>query len=893
MTKPLVIVESPAKARTISRLLGSEYVVESSIGHIRDLPRGAAEIPSAYKSEAWARLGVDTENGFKPIYVVSREKKEQVRRLKELLKNANELYLATDEDREGESIAWHLLEVLSPTVPVKRMVFHEITAQAIEEAVRDTREIDRKLVDAQETRRILDRLYGYEVSPVLWRKVMPKLSAGRVQSVTCRILVERERARMSFKSAGYYDLKASLGGKQDRFTARLIEVASQRLAQGKDFDESGLLVSRAASQGVLVVEEELANSLVGALSSAQFQVSSIDEKPYRRSPAPPFMTSTLQQEAGRKLRFPSSRTMSVAQRLYENGHITYMRTDATYLSKSAEQAAREVVKKLFGLDYVPSSPRSYKNKVKNAQEAHEAIRPSGDVWKSPESLSNQLDADELKLYDLIYKRTLACQMTDAIGTTVSARVTASTTDAALGNGHSIPSGSEAVFSASGRTISFPGFLRIYVEDSDDVDREGDSDEAVLPQLAMGQTLVLAQLNSDDHSTQAPPRYTEASLVKALEEMGVGRPSTYASIISTILDRGYAWKKGQALVPSFLAFAVVKLLEEYFSSLVDYNFTASMEDALDAIAEGELEALPYLSEFYFGSDSLGLKRMVEGRLPEIDPREVNTISLGTTDDGTDVVVRVGKFGPFVQVATATASIPDDMAPDELTIARALQLISDAEGADRTIGNDPITDTPIHLRAGRYGPYVQLGESEGKAKAKTSSLLSYMDPKTLSLDDAVALLSLPRVVGRDPQDDQEILAQGGRFGAYLSKGKETRSLASDEEIFTASLEQALALFAEPKSARGRRQADPGRLIGEDESISAQILLRSGRFGPYVTDGSVNASLPKGMSEEELTLDAAMKLLFDRREKLALSPKTSKRVTKGAKRPKSTKSPRGTKS
>lgn len=880
MAKPLVIVESPAKARTISKFLGSDFVVESSIGHIRDLPRGAKEIPTAYKGEGWARLGVDTENGFKPLYVVANEKKEQVRKLKALLKDASELYLATDEDREGESIAWHLLEVLSPRIPVKRMVFHEITERAIREAVASTRELDRRLVDAQETRRILDRLYGYEVSPVLWRKILPKLSAGRVQSVACRVLVDRERARMSFRESAFFDVMADLRKGEHSFSARLVSVAGRRVAGSRDFDSTGTLSEKASKVNVVWLDAELATSLSNSFTGSSFSVSALEEKPYRRSPAAPFMTSTLQQEAGRKLRFSSQRTMSIAQRLYENGYITYMRTDSVALSESAISSARATASRLFGRDSVPQNPRQYRSKVKNAQEAHEAIRPAGDGWKTPEQVSRELGADEARLYELVWKRTVASQMADATGSTVTLKFVALTCGEALGNGEIFPAGSEGSFAVSGRVITFPGFLRAYVEDVDD--SEGaDESEITLPRLGEGEKISTATLRPDGHQTQAPPRFTEASLVKTLEELGVGRPSTYASIIGTILDRGYAWKKGQALIPTFLAFAVVTLLEQYFSDLVDYSFTAEMEDALDQIADGAMDQVPYLTGFYFGGAGEGLKPMIEEKMGEIDARMISTIPIGVTPGGAEVVVRVGKYGPFVQVGDETASIPEDIAPDELSVEKALELLSATAEADRKVGMDPSSGREILVKAGRFGPYVQVGEPvEGsKEKPKTASLLGYMNPSTLSLEEALQILSLPRSVGKDPSTGEEIYAQGGRFGPYLSRGKDTRSLDSDLEIFSVSLEDALAKFQQPKSRRGSgaTTASSASEVGVDPTSNKTIKLRSGRFGPYVTDGEINASLRRGMDPEAITLEEALELLGDRRAKLTSGPPSKKKVSR----------------
>ncbi|HYA68527.1 MAG TPA: type I DNA topoisomerase, partial [Acidimicrobiales bacterium] len=801
--KPLVIVESPAKARTISRLLGNDFVVESSVGHIRDLPRRADEVPAAYKSEGWSRLGVDVDNGFKPLYVVAPEKKEVVSRLKALLKQASELYLATDEDREGESIAWHLSEVLSPTVPVKRMVFHEITQQAISRAVDEWRELDRRLVDAQEARRILDRLYGYEVSPVLWKKVMPKLSAGRVQSVATRMIVERERARMAFRAATWWDVEGTFDAAGRSFGATLVAVDGTTVATGRDFGAQGALEARGE---VVVLDEADARQLVERLDGRPFAVRSVTEKPFRRSPAAPFMTSTLQQEASRKLRFGAQRAMQVAQRLYEQGWITYMRTDSTTLSDEALAAARSQAAELYGREFVPDAPRRYERKVKNAQEAHEAIRPAGEVFRTPDTAAASLGGDELRLYDLIWKRTVASQMADATGTSAQVRLLGTTSVTAASSGVA----QEAEFAASGTVITFPGFLRAYVEGSDDPDAELAEREVVLPPLAQGDALRALDLEAKSHSTQAPARYTEASLVKALEELGVGRPSTYASILGTIQQRGYVWHKGSALVPSFVAFAVVGLLERYFSELVDYGFTASMEDDLDEIAQGEREALPWLSDFYFGAGAngapaeLGLKDSVAAHLGEIDARQVNSIPIGTDAEDRDIVVRVGRYGPYLQRGEERASIPEDLPPDELTIERAEELLH-APSGDRELGTDPATGLVVYAKAGRFGPYIQLGElGEGTEKPRTASLFKTMSLETLNLEDALELLLLPRTVGIDPASGEEIIALNGRFGPYLKKGTDTRSLESEEELLTVTLDQALALFAQPKTRRGRGAA-----------------------------------------------------------------------------------------
>jgi DNA topoisomerase-1 len=848
----LVIVESPAKAKTIAGYLGDGFIVESSIGHVRDLPRNAADVPAQLKQESWARLGIDVDNDFKPLYVVSPDKKDQIRKLKALLKQADELYLATDEDREGEAIAWHLLEVLSPTVPVKRMVFHEITPAAIRRAIEEPRELDRRLVDAQEARRLLDRLYGYEVSPVLWKKVMPRLSAGRVQSVATRIVVDRERERMRFVAAGYWDLQATLvvpdvADGPDRFTARLVELDGARVASGRDFDQSGALAA-----GAVALDAAAAQGLVAALAEQPFTVASAEPKPYRRRPAAPFMTSTFQQEAGRKLRLSSAMAMRAAQSLYEKGYITYMRTDSTTLSDTAIEASRDLIRERFGPSYVPDAPRRYASKVKNAQEAHEAIRPAGERFRDPAEVRRQVSSLEADVYELIWQRTLACQMTDAVGETMQLRIGARTTD-----------GRATVFAASGTIITHQGFRRVYVEGTDEVD-EGD-DERRLPAVAVGDLLTALDLTPEGHETQPPARYTEASLVKRLEELGVGRPSTYASIMGTIQDRGYVWKKGSALIPSLTAFSVVSLLEQHFPNLVDYAFTARMEDDLDDIAGGGQEAVPWLQRFYFGGEAVpGLKVMVGDRLGEIDARSVNTIPLGVTVDGEAVVARVGRYGPYVQCGERTASLPDNLAPDELTLDAAMAFL-DAPQGDRVVGTDPMSGLPVFAKAGRYGPYVQLGELvEGsKEKPRTASLLSDMTVETVTLEDALRLLSLPRVVGVD-DDGGEITVQNGRFGPFLRKGTDSRSLESEAQLFTLTLEEARAILAQPKRGRGAQAKPPLKELGPDPVSGGPIVLKEGRFGPYVTDGITNASLRVADSIEAITPERAAELLAERRAK-----------------------------
>ena len=884
----LVVVESPSKAKTISGFLGDGYIVESSVGHIRDLPRGAADVPAKYKGEPWARLGVNTENGFEPLYVISPEKKAQVAKLKSLLAGADELYLATDEDREGEAIAWHLLETLKPKVPVKRMVFHEITPAAIRAAADSPREIDDNLVDAQETRRILDRLYGYEVSPVLWKKVMPKLSAGRVQSVATRIIVQRERERMAFRTGTYWGLDglfAPLGDREAKpFSAALSSVAGQRLAVGRDFDPATGAIK--AGTDVLLLDEDGARSLAASLQGGTATVSSVEEKPYTRRPYPPFMTSTMQQEAGRKLGFNSERTMRTAQRLYENGFITYMRTDSTTLSTTAQEAARSQARELYGPEYVPDAPRQYTRKVKNAQEAHEAIRPAGENFRTPGQVANKLSGDEFRLYELIWQRTIASQMVDAKGLTLSVKIVATA------------EGRECVFSASGRTITFPGFLRAYVETVDaEAGGEADDAERRLPKLTTGQQLDTRELIPASHVTTPPARYTEPSLIGALQELGIGRPSTYTSIIRTIIERGYVWKKGQALVPSWIAFAVIGLLEQHFARLVDYDFTAAMEDELDGIADGRIGRTDWLTAFYFGGDvgpegsvgrTGGLKKLVGERLEDIDAREVNSLPLLTDSEGRQVLVRVGRYGPYLERVvigddgteqSQRANLPEDLAPDEVTADVAEELFAQAaDGGENELGVDPDTGNIIVARDGRYGPYVtevlptpdapEEGAPAPKkaakaAKPRTASLFKSMSLDTVDLPAALRLLSLPRVVGVDPADGGEITAQNGRYGPYLKKGTDSRSLTEEEALFTVTLDEALALYAQPKTrGRSAAAAPPLREVGTDPAGGKPMVIKDGRFGPYVTDGETNASLRKGDEVESLTVERAAELLADRR-------------------------------
>jgi DNA topoisomerase-1 len=869
----LVIVESPSKARTIAGYLGRGYVVESSVGHIRDMPDRAAEIPARYRGEPWARLGVNVDDNFEALYVVHSDKRPQVSKLKALLKDADELLLATDEDREGEAIAWHLVQELKPKVPTHRMVFHEITPEAIARAIASPRDVDQGLVDAYQARRVLDRLYGYEVSPVLWKKVMPKLSAGRVQSVATRMVVDRERERIAFRAASYADLEAEFAtaehgrredGEPTSFTANLVTVDGRRVAQGRDFTSSGEL----RSTDVLHLDAAAAAALAERLDGASFSVASVERKPYRRSPYAPFRTTTLQQEASRKLGFSAKHTMSVAQRLYENGYITYMRTDSVTLSQTAISAARRQAAELYGASYVPDAPRTYASKVKNAQEAHEAIRPAGDSFRTPAQVAKDpMSSDERRLYELIWQRTVASQMKDATGESVSVRV-AGTSSA----------GERAEFGATGKVISFYGFLKAYVEGADDPTADLDDRERRLPQVVENDPLTVLRLAPAEHSTRPPARYTEASLVKELEDREIGRPSTYASIIGTILDRGYVFKKGTALVPSFLAFAVVTLLERHFGQLVDYEFTARMEDVLDAIARGEAERVPWLRRFYFGANGdRGLKSLVSD-IGDIDARDVSSFPLA----GTDIVVRVGRYGPYLERDGQRVNVPEDLAPDELTIEKAEELLSQPNG-DVVLGTDPGTGRVLVAKAGRFGPYVteQLGEalpaSSGPASAKprSSSLLKSMSLDSVTLDDAVRLLSLPRTLGE--LDGETVTVQNGRYGPYAKKGSDSRSLESEDQLFTLTLAEAKELFAQPKTrGRGARAAAPPlRELGDDPATGKPMVIKDGRFGPYVTDGETNASLRKGDDVATVTIERAAELLADRR---AAAPAPRRRASTG---------------
>ena len=877
MAHKLVIVESPAKARTIEGYLGKGYVVESSIGHIRDLPQSAADIPARLKGESWARLGVDVDNGFEPVYVVSRDKKAHMTKLKGLLKDADELYLATDEDREGEAIAWHLLDELKPkNIPVHRMVFHEITPAAINAAVANPREIDMDLVEAQEARRILDRLYGYEVSPVLWRKVMSGLSAGRVQSVATRLVVDKERERIKFRVASYWDLEGTFDAgekhEQRMFPAKLHSIDDTRVARGSDFGQDGELKQNAK---VVHLNKSRAEALSSALHDTEFSVRSMESKPYTRKPYAPFRTTTLQQEASRKLGYGASRTMSVAQRLYENGFITYMRTDSTTLSGTAIAAARSQAKELYGAEYIPDEPRVYASKVKNAQEAHEAVRPAGDSFRTPAQTG--LTGDEFRLYELIWMRTIASQMKDAAGQSVTLRL-----------GGAASTGEDVVFSASGRVITFHGFLKAYVEGSDDADEAADDQESRLPNVTEGDRVSAAAIRAEGHSTKPPARYTEATLIRELEEREIGRPSTYASIIGTILNRGYVYKKGTALVPAWLAFSVIRLLEEHFARLVSYEFTARMEDVLDDVAGGRRDRNTELAEFYFGGNDVeGLKTLVT-ELGDIDAKELATFPIAGPDGAeTGIALRVGKYGPYLEgpgddgtPAAKKANVPDDLPPDELTLAKAKELLANPAGEETPLGAHPETGLMVVAKNGRYGPFVTEllpEDAPKKAKPRTGSLFKDMSVETVTLEQAVKLLSLPRVVGVDAEGE-EITAQNGRYGPYLKKGTDSRSLETEAQIFDITLEQALAIYAQPKQRGRAAAAPPLKELGNDPVSGAPVVVKEGRFGEYVTDGEYNATLRKEDSVESITLERAAELLAERRAK-GPAKKAAKKTAKKA--------------
>jgi DNA topoisomerase-1 len=843
--KSLVIVESPAKARTISKFLGDGYVVEASIGHVRDLPQGTKEVPEEFKREGWAYLGVNVEDDFKPVYIVPASKKQQVSKLKGLLREAKEVYLATDEDREGEAISWHLSEVLQPKVPVRRLVFHEITKTAIEEALEHPRAIDEGLVRAQETRRILDRLYGYDVSQLLWRKVGPGLSAGRVQSVAVRLIVQRERERREHVSATYWDLLGTFV-KDDgqKLEAGLVSVDGRRIPRAKDFDSK---TGQLREGNMLLMDEKAALELAERLATADFRATQLEVKPFTEKPKAPFTTSTLQQEANRKFGYTARRTMQAAQSLYENGYITYMRTDSTTLADVAVDAARRLVRTEYGPQYLYDSARVYSSKVKNAQEAHEAIRPAGTDFPTPTSLRSRLSDEEYRLYDMIWKRTVASQMADARKERITITI----------------EGGGATFQVSGTTIQFEGFLRAYVEGSDDPEAELADKETLLPAVQENEKLRCSGTEAKGHTTQPPARYTEATLTKALEEKGIGRPSTYAAIIETIQARDYVFKKGNALVPSWTAFSVVRLMEEHLKELVDYEFTAQMEDFLDSISRQEAGHVDYLQNFYFGDDQPGLKRRLEANEKEIDPRVMSRFVIGTPE-GSDVpiVLRVGKFGPFLEHGDRKASLPDQMAPDELTMQRAEELLSQSAGAEEPLGMCPETGRPVYLKQGRFGPYVQLGTAEDDEKPKNASLLKGMAPDQITLEVALRLLSLPRTLGVHPENEEPIVAYNGKFGPYVKCGSETRSLPAGVSPLEVTLGEAVTLLAQPKTrGRGRTPIEPLRVFDASPITGEPVRLLPGRYGPYCADGVTNASVPKGVDPANVTMELALQWLAER--------------------------------
>ena len=860
----LVIVESPAKARKIGGFLGDDYVVEASVGHIRDLPQRAADIPKEYKKIAWAKEGVNIEEGFEPLYVINPDKKAKVSELKALMKDADELILATDEDREGEAIAWHLIEVLRPKIPIRRMVFHEITKEAIKKAANETRDLDYRLVDAQETRRVLDRLYGYRLSPVLWKKVMPRISAGRVQSVATRLIVERERERMAFISSKWWDLTAQC---EAGFNARLLSLDGKRVAATNDFDANGGLKEKSVAN-ILLLDEAGANELVQSLSGKSLTVKSTEESPRTERPKAPFTTSTMQQDAGSRLGWGAQLTMRVAQRLYENGYITYMRTDSVTLSQSAIESARSSAKSLYGADYIPATPRVYEGKSKNAQEAHEAIRPAGETFRTPGELAPELSRDEFSLYDLIWKRTIASQMSDAKKMQMRVDFDVET-----------KTGGAAIFRANGSVVTFPGFLAAYeeiVEDKSGDDESAETDKR-LPAMAVGDSIKVSNYICEGHETKPPARYTEPTLVKKLEELGIGRPSTFASIMSTIQDRGYVAKRGRALVPTFLAFSVTGLLEQHFGKLVDYEFTASMEEDLDRIANGEEDRITWLTKFFFGTEGNPGLEALAADLGAIDAQQINTMKMGE-----DIEIRVGRYGAYIQKGIGDdrkfANIPETMAPDELTLQVAIDLLAQPSG-ERELGVHPETNLPLLAKSGRFGPYVtevfpepemvvdkKTGElkkprkKKDAPKPKTASLLSTMTLDTITIDDALKLMSLPRTLG--DYEEVPITVQNGRYGPYMTHGTDSRTLTSEDQLFAITLDEAIELYKQPKVRRRGVAKPPLKDLGIDPASQKPVLVKDGRFGIYITDGETNATLRRGDNVEFLTLERGLELLAGRR-------------------------------
>ena len=882
----LVIVESPTKARTIKPFLPKDFVVKASVGHVRDLPNNAADIPAKLKKEAWSRTGVNVDADFAPLYVVPKDKKELVREMKAAVKRAKHIYFATDEDREGESISWHLLELLGPKVPFERLVFHEITRDAIHQALESPRAINEDLVQAQETRRIVDRLFGYEVSPLLWKKMLPKLSAGRVQSVAVRLLVERERARIRFKEAAYWGMKARFAKGGEEFEADLVQVDGKRVVTAKDFDpDTGEL--KRASKGTRDARVQLDGDAVSRIEAeireAEAKVASVERKPFTASPQAPYVTSSLQQDANSKLRFQARHTMRLAQQLYENGFITYMRTDSTMLSNEAKGAARELIKERFGEQFLSEKVRYYRNKVKNAQEAHEAIRPAGGKFRAVEEVGKRLGPEAAKLYQMIWRRTVASQMRDARGTTSAVQI-------AVGG---------AEFRANGRTIEFPGFLKAYgMHAGSESAKEGGADgaaavpyalrEKALPDLEADDILRLNAVESSEHRTQPPQRYTEGNLIKELERLGIGRPSTWATIVDLVQSRAYAFRRSGALVPTFTAMAVVGLLEKHFTQLADYQFTAELEDQLDAIARGELGRLDYLKRFYFGDgqaaqlayqdtrppkriadqvEQSGLRDLIKSGEADIRPQDVCSLPIGTTPDGKEVEVRIGRYGPFLSDGDTRCGVPEALAPDELDVDKASEMLSVAGKGPEALGEDPQSGLPIYVKQGRFGPFVQLGDGDAKSDVKRASLLKGMAAETLDVETAMKLLSLPRVLGTHPNTDEEVVATNGRYGPFVRSGKEIRSLPADKDLFAVELDEAVALLAQEKpSRRSASRSEPLKVVGKHPGTGAEIKLFSGRYGPYVTDGEVNASLPRGSEPNSVTVDVAVDLLRARAARIA---------------------------
>ena len=875
MGTKLVIVESPAKARKIGSFLGDEYVVEASVGHIRDLPQRAADIPKEFKKFAWAKEGVNIEEDFAPLYVINPDKKSKVAELKDLMKDADELILATDEDREGEAIAWHLIEVLRPKIPVRRMVFHEITKDAIQKAAKETRDLDYRLVDAQETRRVLDRLYGYRLSPVLWKKVMPRISAGRVQSVATRLIVERERERMAFISSAWWDLAAQC---EPGFSARLLSLDGKRVAATNDFDANGGIKDKAAAN-ILLLDEAGARELVQSLNGQVLVVKSMEESPRTERPKPPFTTSTMQQDAGSRLGWGAQLTMRIAQRLYENGYITYMRTDSVTLSSSSISAARSSAQALYGKEFVPATPRVYESKTKNAQEAHEAIRPAGETFRTPGELAPELSRDEFALYDLIWKRTIASQMSDAKKQQMRVDFDVKT-----------KSGSDAIFRANGSVITFAGFLAAY-EDIVEEKAEVDESDRRLPAMGVGEKIKVTEYSCEGHETKPPARYTEPTLVKKLEELGIGRPSTFASIMQTIQDRGYVAKRGRALVPTFLAFSVTGLLEQHFTKLIDYEFTASMEEDLDRIANGEEERVAWLTQFFYGSENNPGLADLSADLGAIDAQAINTMKMGE-----DIEIRVGRFGAYLQQGQGDdrkfANIPEEMAPDELTLPKAIELLAKPSG-ERKLGTDPETGLEVIAKSGRFGAYItevfpeEIVEEGAKKKRKkkdapkpkTASLLSTMSLDTVDLSDALRLLSLPRTLGT--YQDEIITVQNGRYGPYMKHGTDSRTLTSEDQLFSIGLDEAIEIYKQPKVRRRGVAKPPLKELGQDPQTQREVIVKDGRFGVYVTDGETNATLRRGDAVELLTLERALELLAGRRAWEIENPGGSKKKGKRSKK------------